>query len=188
MFWFSVGFVIFVMIMGVYNYAFVRPQTPIHAPLFLIACYIGLVLFGFSIMGSSKPASFLFTDIRKAEMISYAIIQDKWIYLWIMNNNEPLSVVMPYNKNMARKVNKAFRDAKKTGQPVIATRSGNFSVGEWQFTPRVVKSPVSKVYSALSTSANTLASRSVAIFLATSPPMTSPGLRGPACVISPSER
>ncbi len=52
---------------------------------------------------------------------------------------------------------------------------------------REVKSPLSNVFAAFRTSAKHLKSRSCATLCATSCPMFSPGLSGPACVTSPSE-
>lgn len=88
---------------------------------FLPLGYVSLA----ELLGRPKPISLIWlksriiSDVKEldAEVLGYTLIEDKGIYLYLRlpDRKEPLSVVLPWSLNLAKKLKKGMRGAASKG-------------------------------------------------------------------------
>jgi len=95
----------------------------------LVILFASFLPFGYSslaeLIGRPKPISLIWlknriiSDVEEldAEVLGYALIEDEGIYLYLRlpGKKEPLSVVLPWDREQAKKLRDGMRDARKHG-------------------------------------------------------------------------
>ena len=95
----------------------------------LVVLFASFLPLGYSslteLIGRPKPISLIqiknhfITDIKEldAEILGFNLVEDEGIYLYLAvpNKTEPLSVVLPWDRNLAKKLKEGMRNTRSKG-------------------------------------------------------------------------
>lgn len=83
--------------------------------LVMLALFCGLT----EIMGTAKPVKVEWRSVKSLTVISYQLEEKKAIYVWYSTKRGPVAYRYPWNINMAKALQRAFKRKRKLGDGTI---------------------------------------------------------------------
>lgn len=144
MYWFFIIYVICVLTFGaltLFSFSNIRFKEWIM-PVLLFGMFLYFAISSFAVMGYPRPFNLSpHITFTGEKIISFHLVENQAIYIWILVDNEPVAISLPWSKEKAKKLMEQSRVAKRLGKPLEIGKMSEKDGGDMTFIPLGVNNP-----------------------------------------------